>query len=511
MPRSAFSQPSFAAGEVSPWLRARTDVARYFIGLRQLQNALVMIYGGANRRPGSRFVCFTKGSNEAYPERLLRFKFNEEQAYVIEAGGGYFRFFMDHAQIMDLDDSTAPYEIATPYTEAEVWDITYVQSADVMYLCHPNHPPQMLSRKDHADWTLEPLEFAWGPFEKPTEESHYPGGTGFYLGGSGAWPAGVERTVLATKDFFDTEKPEDYVGRQMALFFANPADADPTAYSEQWGVLKFLEVIDKRNARALCLREIGHGGGWAPGGTEWRLGAWWKAGTWPGAVFLHQQRLVMGGSLAKPDTLWASQAGDYPNFFFGIDPGDGYQFTLGSAEVNAIRQLTGANKLMALTAGSEWAVSGSATDAIAPDSIFAAEQSSHGVNLVRATKIGQAIIFCQRMGRKLRQLLYSFETDGMKSVNLTVFSDHITKSGVVDMAYAQELDSVLWCVREDGVMAALTYEPDQQVLGWSRHVTDGKYRAVASIPHPDNIQDDVWVVVERDVGQLPMATNSPPP
>ena len=105
---------------------------------------------------------------------------------------------------------------------------------------------------------------------------------------------------------------------------------------------------------------------------------------------------------------------------------------------------------------------------------------------------------------------YSFETDGIKSENLSIMSEHITKSGILDMAYAQELDSVLWCVREDGAMAALTYEPNQQVVGWSRHVTDGKYRSVASIPHPDNIQDDVWLVVERDLGVLPMATNSPP-
>lgn len=510
MPRSAVIQSSFAAGEVSPWLHGRVDLARYFIGLRQLQNALVMMYGGANRRPGSRFVCFTKGTNETYPERLLRFKFSEEQAYVIEAGGGYFRFFMDHGQIVEPEDETVPYEIVTPYTEEEVWELTYVQTADVMYLCHVNHPPQVLSREGHTDWTLEPFEFGWGPFEKAVEESYYPGGTGFWTGGSGTWPKDEERTIRATKDFFDTDKPEDYVGRQMAWFFGNPANVDPAVWGEQWGVLEFLEVIDKRNARCMCLKEIGHGGGWAPGGTVWRMGTCWKEGNWPGAVFLHQQRLVMGGSLEKPDTLWGSHAGDYQNFSFGVDAGDGYEFTLGSAEVNAIRQLTGANRLMPLTAGSEWAVTGSTTDAIEPASVFAAEQSPHGSNRVRATRMGQAVVFCQRMGRKIRQLLYSFETDGIQSENLSILSEHITASGIRDMAYAQELNSVLWCVREDGAMAALTYEPNHQVLGWSRHVTDGKYRSAASIPHPDNIQDDVWLVVERDVGQLPMATNSPP-
>ena len=509
MPRSAIIQPSFASGEVSPWLHGRVDLAKYFVGLRQLQNALVMMYGGANRRTGSRFVCFSKGTNEEYPERLLRFKFSEEQAYVIEAGGGYFRFFMDHGQIVEPEDETVAYELVTPYTEEEVWELTYVQSADLMYIFHVNHQPQLLSRSGHADWTLEPFEFAWGPFEKQTEEYYYPGGVTFWFRPA-PWQPGTENTITATKDFFDMDRLEDYVGRQVAVFYGNPADLDPGAYGEQWGVMKFLEVIDKRRVRALCLKEIAHKGAYAPGGINLRMGAFWKAGTWPGAVFLHQQRLVVGGSLAKPDTFWASQAGDYPNFFFGIDPGDGYQFTLGSSEVNAIRQITGANRLIPLTAGSEWSVSGSRTDAIEPDSVFAAEQSSHGSNRVRATRIGPAIIFCQRMGRKVRQLLYSFETDGMNSENLSILSEHITKSGIRDMAYAQELDSVLWCVREDGAMAALTYEPNQQVVGWSRHVTDGKYRSVASIPHPDNIQDDLWLVVERDVGVLPMATNSPP-
>ena len=49
-------QPSFAAGELSPFLHGRVDLAKFHVGARTLQNFFVHPHGGASNRPGTRFI-----------------------------------------------------------------------------------------------------------------------------------------------------------------------------------------------------------------------------------------------------------------------------------------------------------------------------------------------------------------------------------------------------------------------------------------------------------------------
>lgn len=142
-------QYSFSGGEVTPELFGRVDDPKYQSGLATCRNFITKPHGPAENRAGFAFVREVKDSTKA--TRLIPFTYNSTQTMVIEMGAGYFRFHTQGATLLNLG---AIYEIANPYAESELFDIHYVQSADVMTLVHPNHPPKELRRLAANDWRL---------------------------------------------------------------------------------------------------------------------------------------------------------------------------------------------------------------------------------------------------------------------------------------------------------------------------------------------------------------------
>ena len=151
---------AFNSGELSPLLEGRTDIKKYYSGCRIVENMVVMPHGGITKRPGSAYIASAKDPNTAC--RLIPFEFSVEQAYIIEMGHQYLRFYKDGGQITDDDDD--PYEIASPYDSDDISTIQFIQSADTMYFAHPSYKPRSLTRTGHTSWTLDIIEFERGPF-----------------------------------------------------------------------------------------------------------------------------------------------------------------------------------------------------------------------------------------------------------------------------------------------------------------------------------------------------------
>lgn len=154
-------QPSFAGGEIGPSLFGRIDMAKYQVALRKCDNFIVRQYGGVENRPGTRFVGAAKYPNRKC--RLIPFQFSTVQTYALEFGHQYMRVIKDGALV--LNSSNVIYEIATPYTEADLFRIKFTQSADVLTLVHPAYPPKELRRYAHDNWQLVDVVTKNGPFE----------------------------------------------------------------------------------------------------------------------------------------------------------------------------------------------------------------------------------------------------------------------------------------------------------------------------------------------------------
>ena len=481
MARVAAQLTNFTAGELSPRLDGRNDLAKYSAGCATVENMVIYPHGAAARRPGTQFVASVK--TPAAKTRLIPFEFSTEQTYILEFGNQYIRFYRNNGQI---ESGGSAYEISTPYLTAELFDIKFAQSADVMYLTHPNHQTRKLSRTGHTSWTLAAVEFTNGPYldanvtETTITSSAHTVGTGRTL------TASAVTGINSGSGFLTTD-----VGRQIR-------------FRDGYG------IITARTNTTVVTVEILIDMGSSSSSTDWSLGSFSTTTGFPSCVSFFEQRLVFAASINNPQTVYFSKSGDYENMDANIGgtvaDDDAIIYTIASNQVNAIRFLTSARTLIIGTAGGEFVVSGGGdNNAVTPTNIMIKKQSNHGAANVDAISVGNATLFLQRAKRKIRELAYNFDVDGYIAPDLTILAEHITEGNVVEMAYQEEPLAIIWCVRGDGQLIALTYQREQEVVAWHRHIIGGSFgtgnavcESVAVIPTDDS-EYELYMIVKRTI------------
>ncbi len=231
----------------------------------------------------------------------------------------------------------------------------------------------------------------------------------------------------------------------------------------------------------------------------WSEPSWSAAAGYPSAIAFHEQRVIYGGTRDQATTFWGSVTGDFENFRrLNLDDSS-FAFQLASTQNNEIQWIASQANLLIGTTGDEWVVRSTGEDAtVTPSNVKAELQSSYGSKNLQPFILNEALVFVQRLGRKLREFVYSFEPDRFVGVDLTLLSDHITgQGGITQTAFQRQPDSILWCVTSAGTLAGLTYERQQNVVGWHRHVTAGQIESAAVIF--DDGTDELWVAVKRTI------------
>jgi hypothetical protein len=227
---------------------------------------------------------------------------------------------------------------------------------------------------------------------------------------------------------------------------------------------------------------------------------------YPSSVSFFEQRLVFAGSNDNPQTLWFSKSGDLENFTTGSNDTDAMVYTIASNKVNAIRYISAQRSLIVGTVGGEFVVSASGTtQPITPTNVQIQKQSSYGSANVDAVQIENVTMFLQRAKRKIRELTYNLNIDQYQATDMTLLAEHVTENGITEMAYQQEPDSILWCVRGDGTLIGFTYARAESVMGWHRHIIGGVFgsgqavvESVATIPTDSN-EDEFYMIVKRTI------------
>ena len=477
MARVAVELTNFTGGELSPRLDGRTDLTKYSSSCSTLENLVVYPHGSAARRPGSTFIAEVKTSSAK--TRLIPFEFSTTQTYMLEFGNQYMRVYKDKGQVLD---GGSAFEISTPYLTAELFDIKFAQSADVMYITHPSHPVKKLSRTGHTSWTLVSCSFTKGPMQDAniTDTTLNPGqsavGTGVSLVASAVTGINNGSGFLATD-----------VGR---FVFLNDGYAKITGVTNTTNAtIEILTALDSASATA-----------------NWQLGAFSDTTGHPSCVTFFEQRLVFAGTTDQPQTIFFSKSGDYENMDANIGgtiaDDDAIIYTIASNQVNAIRFMTATRTLIIGTAGGEFVVSGGGSDsAITPTNILIKKQSNHGAANIDAIAVGNATLFLQRARRKIRELAYNFDVDGYVAPDMTILAEHITEGGLTQVAYQQEPNQIVYATREDGELAGLTYQREQQVTAWHRHIFGGRF-GIATITVSDyaNIVNKTKIILTKSDG-----------
>ena len=556
---------NFTAGELSPRLEGRTDVNKYFNGCKKLQNFLIHPHGGASRRPGTKYVNSVKTSSNF--TRLIPFEFNVEQAYILEFGEQYFRIHKDGGTVVS---GGSPVEVATVYTSAQVSEIKFTQSADVMYLVHPSHPVQKITRTSHTAWTITEVNFLRGPMQDPnttTTTLTANGRTGSVTVTASASTfvsTDVGRLIKLHDGFAKitnfssatsvtatvqenaegrTELMPGYTATTIAFFEGDPSStglehndritdtagnfvtegfkvgqkvtisgASNGGNNKSTAVLLVqvtadtilfspsVDLVDEAAGQSITIN------GELEADNNFSLGAFSSTTGHPAAVTFFEQRLVFANTTAQPQTLFFSVGGSFEDFADGIDADDALTYTIGSNQVNVIRYLTSSRVLIVGTSGGEFAVSASGSaEPLSPTNAQIKRQANYGSANIQPIQVGNVTMFVQRASRKVRELVYNFDSDSYQAPDLTVLAEHITDSGITEMAYQQEPDNIVWCVLTDGRFVGMTYRREENVVGWHEHILGGSFgsgnsvvESVAVIPG-DLDEDNVYLVVKRTI------------
>lgn len=234
---------------------------------------------------------------------------------------------------------------------------------------------------------------------------------------------------------------------------------------------------------------------------DWYLSAWSKQNGYPMCCMFFQDRLVFAGSTAKPSRIWLSKTGDYGNFSVDKEAGtvtDDSAITADLINLKAytIKHVDAGNDLMVMTEGNEWSISGGET--VTPTNITPRNQQNYGCNDTIPVRVSNRIVYVQRRGSIIRDMGYSYDTDSYIGMDLTLLAKHLIRNHEISYStFTQEPDSVLYFVRDDGVLICLTYVPDQKVYAWWHIVTDGKIEAITSTAQANN--DVIYAVINRTI------------
>lgn len=551
---------NFNSGYFSPLMWGRTELKQWRNACRAIRNFIPTVQGPARRRPGTHMVAEVKTS--ANRTWLYRFKFNTDQVYVMEFGNLYIRFFAAHGVV------GAPFEVVTPYTTADLtssdgtFNLRFAQSGDTVYIFHGRYATRKLTRLTATTFGIAVVPFEWGPF-KDIDPA-----TTITVGSNGTGP-GAGITLTASAALFTAAD----VGRKLLL---EQVDVDQVKQWEPGKAVVINDVrrSDGKNYHALTgattgtVKPIhsrgskydGDGGGgigvrWAfddagygygtitaftntthvfftaitrlPDGvytaapgfgptTRWAFDLFNDTDGYPTDGTFFRERLVV----ARGRDLVGTVAGDFENFADRDDGGivtadSGFRITTLSDNSDDINWLAPSNKalLFGTKADEQVVREANQSDPFGPGNIRADKQSGHGSHNVAPEIVGESVVFTQRNGRKLREMRIAESVDERwESTDLTVLADDLTYSGIVQMAYQQDPDSVVWCAMADGRLLGLTLNHENEVRGWHEHriggfssVASGLYAAVesvVSIPGPGTGEDELWMIVRREIGSV---------
>lgn len=488
---------SFGSGELAPALYARTDIAKYAAGLRTCRNFIVQREGGVNMRPGFDFVASAKVA--ANTIRLIPFVFNSTQAFVMEFGSQYIRFYANGAQVQSSPG--VPVEVATPYLTADLPGIGFVQSGDVVTLVHHLYPPQQLTRVSNTHWTIGPISFQ-PQTAAPT--GVVASGTASASGIFYIWVVTALNAVTGEESLPSASTlwlvPSTGIAKNPVTVTWNPVPAAGSynvyRLSPGTGLVAVLTgtsntiFVDTGQIQDILTNPPSPFTGFQ------------QAGDYPSVTSYYQQRQAFANTLNQPETVWLSQSGSFPNFTESnpIQDSDAVIFSLAGQQVCAVRFLLDLGRLIVGSEGGEYMVQGDSNGTLTPTNINPIVGSYNGVNTLPPLRVGNTLLYVQALGTRILELktnvylgYYSFT-----GKDLTEYATHLFDGFTLnDWTYQQIPNYVTWAVRSDGILLGFTFNEDEQLLAWHRHDTLGSFENVCAIP--EGGEHRVYAVVKRTI------------
>lgn len=496
---------NFSAGELSPRLGGRVDLAKYTNGLAQLENMFTHPHGGASRRTGFRFIREVLGR-----DKIPDGSFDAVTGWTVGPGWSV-------AAAKAVCDGTQSAESVLSrdleLIEDRVYEIGFQVSGYAAGAVTVSAGNGTVSEPVDADgvYTFRSAAGSSGLISISADAAFNGSVEAVYVR-----ETNPEARLIPFE--FSTEQAYvlEFTDKNIRVFkdggIVVDADGIPVEISSPYNETDLAGIRFTQSADIMYLvhPEIQPHKLSRTSHVDWKMEivqfsappADWNADNgYPSCITFFEERLCFAASPYKPQTVWMSKSGEYENFGVSspVVDDDACTYTLSADQVNAIRWMVSSKKLIMGTSGGEWWLAGgSSADSVTPNSVMVRRETTHGSASIPPVVVGGIMIFLQREGRTIRELSYSFEADGYIAPDLTILAEHLTRSNsITEWAYQQSPDSIVWMVRDDGLMVGLTYQREHEVVGFHKHATDGKFRSVCTIP--GLYQEELWTVVEREV------------
>ncbi len=538
---------NLTAGEFTPLLAGRVDIEKHNSSAKKLENVVVLKQGGATIRPPLAYQVETKVSTDA--SRLIGFVYSRTDAYQLEFGNLYIRVRKATGVVVESAPSV-PYEIVTPYTSAQLFDIDFSQGADTMILTHPDHYPRRLRRFADDRWVLDQVPFLPEPVSEvgqqsavtmtislgtvgagrtitasaPTFMASDVGRVIEWGGGSAtitAFGTAVSVTATVTTEFFDlVGSPATPMWTLLGspLTANTPSAATPigaaitmTLAADGWratdvggmveingGLVRITGITSPLIADGVIIRELSSAVASPQDAWALLLPVWNPYRGYPKTCAFYQQRLWFANTFTYPQSIWGSRSGLYFDYTPGTDDDSAvYKTSAVTDDVNPLQFLCGAGSLIMLGYSAEVEGKGGIEKPITQTNMQINAQSEWGADNIRPATVGKEIIFVERGGTAVRAI-FPQQVDGYDSTDVSVFSEHMMRDGIKAISFERKPNSVVWVCTNSGALLAFTYNREQNTIAWASGFTDGVVESISTVPTAD--ADATDVIVRREVG-----------
>jgi len=390
------------------------------------------------------------------------------------------------------------YEIATPYVEADLFDLHYVQSADVLTITHTNYPPKELKRLGATNWTLTDVAFAL-PLSAPTgvaatlvlangthpDFNYRYGVTAVKQDGAQESAISSLVTVNGNKGFYTWKITWNAVAGADRYNVYSGTDNGVLGYIGQADSTSFIDTNYAPNLTRVAPTENN---------------PFNAAGSYPSAVSYFEQRRCFGGTINKPQNLWMTRPGTESNLTssFPTQENDSIAFRIAAREANTVRHIVPLSDLLLLTASAVWKVWSKNTDSITPASVSVRPETYLGASNVQPVVTGNSVLYVQDRGNHMLEIKYTFESSGYAAEDVSLMAPHLFDGyTITDLSYSTSPYTICWDVRSDGALLGMTYVPKQQVIAWHQHSTDGTFESIATVA--EGTEDASYFVIKRTI------------
>lgn len=491
-------QCSFAGGELSPAMYGRIDDNKYQTGLAECRNFIALPQGPVVTRPGFEFVRAAK-----YPGkkcRLIPFQFSASQTLVIEMGDKYMRFHTAGGTVMK---GTQPYEISTPYAQADLFNIEYCQSGDIVTLVNSKYPPKELRRYGATDWRLVDIDFTGGISAPTGVKVYYDAGDTETTLDKTRYTCRYKVTALKDTDDGRVESAASasvsvacniYIDDAYNKIYWNAVSGADSyrvykSYSGVYGLIgetENLNFVDDNIAADESTTP-----------PRYNSPLWGTSGDYPGTVCYFEQRRFFGGTKNLPQTIWATRPGTERDMSYTVPSlsDNRIKFRIAANMASKLNHLVPTTQLIALSESTVFRIASE----ISATSVEVKPQSSAGASNVTPAIVGNIVLYAASRGGHIYELGYKYESGGFVADDLCVRAGHLFETAYpVDQARMAAPDPVLWYAMSDGSLLGLTFMPEQGVGAWHRHdTTNGYFESVACVTEGN--EDILYAVIRRKI------------